>query len=125
MMETLTGARLGAKQHFIAVLESEGILDRDLEKLPHDEELTRRRGIGLGMSRPELSVLLSYSKIMLYRQLLDSDIPEDPWLSQELQRYFPEPLQEKYHAYMGGHRLKRDVRGDVEDRCGALVAVAP
>jgi glutamate dehydrogenase len=109
MMETLTGARLGAKQHFISVLESEGILDRDLEKLPHDEELTRRRGIGMGMTRPELSVLLSYSKIMLYRQLLDSDVPEDPWLSQELQRYFPKPLQEKYSAYMGDHRLKREI----------------
>ena len=109
MMETLTGARLGAKQHFISVLESEGILDRDLEKLPHDEELTRRRGLGLGMTRPELSVLLSYSKIMLYRQLLDSDVPEDPWLSQELKRYFPKPLQEKYSDYMDGHRLKREI----------------
>ena len=109
MMETLTGARLGAKQHFISVLESEGILDRDLEKLPNDEELTRRRGLGLGLTRPELSVLLSYSKIMLYRQLLESDVPEDPWLSQELQRYFPVPLQEKYSAYMGEHRLKREI----------------
>ncbi len=109
MMETLTGARLGAKQHFISVLESEGILDRDLEKLPNDEELTRRRRAGLGMTRPELSVLLSYSKIMLYRQLLDSDVPEDPWLSKELQRYFPVPLQEKYSAYMDGHRLKREI----------------
>ena len=65
----LTGARLGAKQHFISVLESQGILDRDLEQLPHDEELTRRRGSGQGLCRPELSVLLSYSKIMMYRQL--------------------------------------------------------
>ena len=128
MMETLTGARLGAKQHFISVLESEGILDRDLEKLPHDEELTRRRGIGLGMSRPELSALLSYSKIMLYRQLLDSDIPEDPWLSQELQRYFPTPLQEKYSAYMDGHRLKREiiatqVTNSLVNRMGASFAL--
>lgn len=128
MMETLTGARLGAKQHFISVLEGEGILDRDLEQLPHDEELTRRRGIGQGMSRPELSVLLSYSKIMLYSQLLDSDIPEDPWLSQELQRYFPKPLQEKYSDYMGGHRLKREiiatqVTNSVVNRMGASFAL--
>ncbi|MDX2417153.1 MAG: NAD-glutamate dehydrogenase [Xanthomonadales bacterium] len=128
MMETLTGARLGAKQHFITVLESAGILDRDLENLPHDEELTRRRGIGLGMYRPELSVLLSYSKIMLYRQLLDSDVPEDPWLSQELQRYFPTPLQEKYSAYMDGHRLKREiiatqVTNSLVNRMGASFAL--
>ncbi len=109
MMELLTGERLGAKQHFISVLENEGLLDRELEKLPDDEELTRRRTSGKGLYRPELAVLLSYSKIMLYRQLLDSDVPEDPWLSLELQRYFPQPLQEKYSSYMDGHRLKREI----------------
>jgi len=109
MMQMLKGARLGAKQHFISVLESAGILDRDLEHLPHDEDLTNLRDSGLGLSRPELSVLLSYSKIMLYRQLLDSDVPEDPWLSEELLRYFPEPLQQKYASYMDGHRLKREI----------------
>ncbi len=109
MMEVLTGARLGAKQHFISVLEGEGILDRDLEFLPGDEELTQRRDSGQGLSRPELAVLLSYSKIMLYRQLLNSDVPEDPWLSGELQRYFPQPLQHKYASYMDGHRLKREI----------------
>jgi len=128
MMETLKGARLGAKQHFITVLENEGILDRDLEQLPYDEELTRRRGSGEGMSRPELSVLLSYSKIMLYGQLLDSDVPEDPWLSEELQRYFPKPLQAKYTSYMGGHRLKREiiatqVTNSLVNRMGASFAL--
>jgi glutamate dehydrogenase len=128
MMEALTGARLGAKQHLISVLESEGILDRDLENLPHDEELTRRRGSGQGLYRPELSVLLSYSKIMLYRQLLDSDVPEDPWLSSELVRYFPVPLQEKYAAYMDGHRLKREiiatqVSNSMVNRMGASFAL--
>jgi len=124
MMERLTGARLGAKQHFITVLENEGLLDRDLEQLPHDDELTRRRMSGLGLSRPELAVLLSYSKIMLYRQLLDSDIPEDPWLSEELLRYFPTPLQDKYAGYMADHRLKREiiatqVTNSVVNRMGA------
>ncbi len=128
MMEVLTGARLGAKQHFITVLENEGILDRDLEQLPHDEELTRRRGSGLGLYRPELSVLLSYSKIMLYRQLLDSDVPEDSWLSEELRSYFPKPIQEKYTSYMDGHRLKREiiatqVTNSLVNRMGASFAL--
>jgi glutamate dehydrogenase len=128
MMEVLTGARLGAKQQFITVLENEGILDRDLEQLPHDEELTRRRGSGQGLYRPELSVLLSYSKIMLYRLLLDSDVPEDPWLSEELQRYFPVPLQEKYADFMDGHRLKREiiatqVTNSMVNRMGASFAL--
>ena len=128
MMEVLRGARLGAKQQFITVLENDGLLDRDLEQLPHDEELTRRRSNGLGLYRPELSVLLSYSKIMLYGQLLDSDVPEDPWLSEELQRYFPHPLQEKYAGYMGDHRLKREiiatqVTNSMVNRMGASFAL--
>jgi glutamate dehydrogenase len=128
MMEVLTGARLGAKQHFISVLEEEGLLDRDLEQLPDDEELSRRRTAGKGLYRPELAVLLSYSKIMLYRQLLDSDVPEDPWLSEELLRYFPKPLQDKYSSYMGGHRLKREiiatqVTNSMVNRMGASFAL--
>ena len=109
MMERLSGPRLGAKQHFISVLESEGQLDRDLEGLPDDDELSDRRNKGLGLTRPELAVLLSYSKIRLYSQLLDSDIPEDPYFAKELKNYFPAPLRENYEQYMPAHRLKREL----------------
>ncbi len=109
MMEKFSGPRLGSKQHFIGVLENEGLLVRDLEFLPDNEELTERRNRGEGMTRPELSVLLSYSKIRLYQQLLASDVPEDPYLSGELVRYFPQPLQDRFTDYMHGHRLKREI----------------
>jgi glutamate dehydrogenase len=109
MMETLKGPRLGAKQHFISVLESKGVLNRQLEFLPEDEELTERRIRGEGLTRPELSVLLSYSKIVLYQQLLESDLPEDPYLSRELIRYFPVALQGRFADVMQAHRLKREI----------------
>jgi glutamate dehydrogenase len=109
MMEQLSGPRLGAKQHFIAALEHEGQLDRELEGLPDDEQLQERRKRGLGLTRPELAVLLSYSKIRLYRQLLDSDVPEDPYLSRELVDYFPRPLRERFADLMTTHRLKREI----------------
>jgi glutamate dehydrogenase len=54
-------------------------------------------------------VLLSYDKIKLFQQLLDSDVPEDPYLSKELVRYFPEPLHAKYADNMQRHRLKREI----------------
>src|SRR6202044_546783 len=95
--------------HFIRTLEAEGTLDRQVENLPTEAELTERKSRGLGLTRPELSVLLSYDKIRLYQQLLDSDVPEDPYLSRELVRYFPEPLHEKYAAHMQRHRLKREI----------------
>ncbi len=48
-------------------------------------------------------------KLVAFQQLLDSDIPEDPYLSKELLRYFPLPLQKKYADAMERHRLKREI----------------
>ncbi len=109
MMETMKGPRMGAKQHFISVMEDRGVLNRQLEFLPDDEELTERRNRGEGLTRPELSVLLSYAKIVVYQQLLTSDLPEDSYLSRELVRYFPTPLQEGWADVMEEHRLRREI----------------
>ncbi len=54
-------------------------------------------------------MLLSYSKLVAFQQLLESDVPEDPYLSKELERYFPQPLQAKYAKAMQQHRLKREI----------------
>ncbi len=109
LMEHMSVERLGSKAHFIRTLEARGQLDRQIESLPSDAELAERRTHHLGLTRPELAVLLSYSKIVLYQQLLDSDVPEDPFLSHELVRYFPRALHEKYAAHMQRHRLKREI----------------
>lgn len=109
LMERMSVTRLGSKQHFIRTLELQGLLDRQIEFLPSDAELSARKARGQGLTRPELSVLLSYSKLVAFQQLLESDIPEDPYLSKELQRYFPQPLQKKYADAMERHRLKREI----------------
>jgi glutamate dehydrogenase len=109
LMEHQSAKRIGSMAHFIRTLEAEGSLDRQVENLPSEAELTERKTRGQGLTRPELSVLLSYDKIRLYQQLLDSDVPEDPYLSKELVRYFPAPLHEKYAAHMQRHRLKREI----------------
>ena len=109
VMERMSVTRLGSKQHFIKTLEAQGKLDRQIEDLPSDAELAERKARGQGLTRPELSVLLSYSKIVLFEQLVASDVPEDAYLSKELVRYFPQPLQAKYAKYMDGHRLKREI----------------
>jgi glutamate dehydrogenase len=109
VMEHQSVRRLGSMAHFISTLEAEGMLDRAVESLPTAAELTERKVRGQGLTRPELSVLLSYDKIRLFQQLLDSDVPEDPYLSRELVRYFPVPLHEKYAEHMQRHRLKREI----------------
>jgi glutamate dehydrogenase len=102
-------ARLGSKQHLIRTLEAQGLLDRQIEFLPSDSEFAARKARGVGLTRPELAILLSYSKIVIFQQLLESDVPEDPYLSKELRRYFPEPLRERFAEHMERHRLKREI----------------
>jgi glutamate dehydrogenase len=109
LMERMSLTRLGSKLHFIRTLESQGLLDRQIEYLPSDAEIAERKARGQGLTRPELAVLLSYSKLVAFQQLLESDVPEDPYLSKELVRYFPEPLQKKYAKAMEQHRLKREI----------------
>jgi len=128
LMERFSPGRLGSKQHFISVLEDQGLLNRELEFLPTDEELLARRDRGEGLLRPELAVLLSYSKIVLYQQLLASDVPEDAWLSDEAVNYFPSVLRRRFARLVPQHRLKREiiatqVTNSLVNRMGASFAL--
>ena len=109
LMESMSASRLGSFGHFIRTLEGQGLLDRAIEFLPSDAELGERKSRGQGLTRPELSVLLSYDKIVIFNQLLESDVPEDPHLSRELLRYFPKALQDRYSTDMENHRLRREI----------------
>lgn len=91
------------------MLEKSDRLNRDVEYLPDDETLNERVQGGQGLTRPEISVLMSYSKIWLYDELLLSDLPDDPFLVRDLIRYFPTPLQSKYKDEIGQHRLRREI----------------
>jgi glutamate dehydrogenase len=109
LSEAQAGPMVDVHARFLVELESTRRLDRGLEALPSGEELAERKHDGGGLTRPELAVLLAYSKIDLYAELLDSDVPEDPHLSSELDRYFPEPLPERFGERMREHRLRREI----------------
>jgi glutamate dehydrogenase len=94
---------------YIRALEHAGKLNRELEFLPSEEDLAERKSGDVGLTAPEFAVLLAYSKITLYRELLHSDLPEDPYLSDELERYFPTPLRERFRDRMREHRLRREI----------------
>ncbi len=76
-------------------LEREGHLDRALEFLPTTEELSARIEEGGGLTAPELAVLLSYTKIVLAHELIETDLPDDPFLAIDLQEYFPETMRRR------------------------------
>lgn len=101
--------RMGAMSHLISTLERRGLLDREVEDLPDNESLRERMARGEPLTRPEMSVLVSYGKIFAYQELLDSDVPEDPFLTRELVAYFPTQLREQYRDLMDQHPLKREI----------------
>ena len=57
---------LGFLQRLMQTLEATGMLDRAVEFLPDDAELTERRKRSQALTRPELAVLLAYAKLSLY-----------------------------------------------------------
>ncbi|MDQ3946292.1 MAG: NAD-glutamate dehydrogenase [Actinomycetota bacterium] len=105
-----SGPMVDVHARYLRRLELEGKLDRALEFLPSDEVLAQRRSNGVGLVAPEFAVLLAYTKIDVASQLLASDVPEDPWLGQELAAYFPPQLSdERFADAMGRHPLRREI----------------
>jgi glutamate dehydrogenase len=100
---------LGFFSRLMQTLEAKQLLDRAVEFLPDDKELEERRRRAVGLTRPELSVLLAYAKLTLKDELLESDVPDDPYLSRELQRYFPAPIVERFPDAVRQHRLCREI----------------
>ena len=109
IVELQAPSQLGEHGHFIRALELSGQLNRELEFLPSAEEIADRGKVGRGLTRPELAVLLSYSKIALYGHLIESDVPEDAYLRHELDRYFPEAIRRNYLRLLQRHRLRREI----------------
>ena len=84
-------------------------LDRAIEFLPNDKQIEERKAEKRGLTRPELAVLLSYSKMILYRQLLESDLPDDTYFERDLLRYFPAAMQSPYKEFIANHPLRREI----------------
>jgi glutamate dehydrogenase len=84
-------------------------LNRAIEYLPDDEALAERVATGIGLTRPEMAVLLAYAKMALYDELLDSALPEDPQLGNDLAWYFPTRLREDHPGAIAEHRLRREI----------------
>ena len=90
-------------------LEAEGELDRSVEFLPTSDEMAERRGRGEGLTRPELALLVAYSKRSIKRDLLDADLPDSEYLEQDLARYFPEKIVDRFRGRLAEHPLRREL----------------
>ncbi len=94
---------------FMTVLEAAKQLNRKVETLPDDTTLAERYAGGKPLTRPEIGVLLSYAKIVLFDALAASDLPDDPYFAATLSRYFPAKMQKTNATDITEHRLKREI----------------
>jgi glutamate dehydrogenase len=109
LVEREARERAGELRRVISALEAAGRLDRELEFLPSDESLAERRVQGQALMRPELAVLISYSKAILKEQLIASDLGQDPHLSHAVRTAFPGQLLARFPDDIDAHRLRREI----------------
>lgn len=102
-------AHLKEHMRFIHALEKDDSLNRELEFLPSDEELSERRAAGKGLTRPEISVLVSYAKMVLKEWLLVPEITDNDYFSSLLINAFPEVLRGRFVEQMANHPLRAEI----------------
>jgi glutamate dehydrogenase len=100
---------LHVHEDWMRQLERRGVLNRDLEGLPSTRQVRRMLEREEGLSNPEISVLLAWTKIVLAEELLESDLPDDPYCRVDLTNYFPKAIQEGFAAQVADHPLRREI----------------
>ena len=73
------------------------------------KKLLERKAANEGLTRPEIAILLEYTKIYLKQSILQSNIPEDSFLNQIAESAFPPSIVRKYKPILKEHRLFRDI----------------
>jgi glutamate dehydrogenase len=93
----------------IELLETAGRIDRKVEGLESSEELLRRALEKKGLTRPELAVVLSMSKLALQDAAEDLNLANDKMVGQELYEAFPKPMRRPHAEAIRAHRLRNEI----------------
>jgi glutamate dehydrogenase len=104
-------AALNMYQHarFMRHLENGKILSRRLEHLPSDKQITDRVARNQGLTRPELSILLSYSKLTYKNALLGASSLTEDCYDSLLLGYFPKLVRNRYATEIRQHPLRKEI----------------
>lgn len=104
-----THRNLPAFARCLADLERRGVMSAALEGLPDADVLRDRMREGLGLTRPELSVLLSWAKIDVKRRLMDSQIITQPRMDSWTASYFAASIRKRFARDIPNHRLRNEI----------------
>jgi glutamate dehydrogenase len=93
----------------IELLEASGRLDRKVEGLGTSEELLRRGQENRGLTRPELAVVLSISKLVLQDAAEELQPAEDSLVGPQLFDAFPKAMRKAHAEAIRAHRLRNEI----------------
>jgi len=94
---------------FIKNLEKDGKINRELEYLPSDEEINSRKARGVGFTRPEIAVLVAYSKNILKQKIKETAVIDNKFFESYLESGFPSVLSKNYKKEMQKHKLRKEI----------------
>ncbi len=95
--------------YLINQLERLNILNRAAEDIPNEQQIEKMRNTKQSLTRPELAVLLTYTKIWLKNEILITDLPDNPYFEKFLIGYFPKQMQETFKDEILNHPLRREI----------------
>ena len=93
----------------IGFLEKHADLNRTLEYLPTDDVLEERILRHKFLTRPEVSVVTSYMKMYLKKELVSVGYLDDDYLLPYLYSAFPEKLRKAHRRSIQNHQLRREI----------------
>ncbi|WP_332876565.1 NAD-glutamate dehydrogenase domain-containing protein [Massilia sp. S19_KUP03_FR1] len=108
----------------ITSLEAEGAVSRELEQLPTDVELQRRKTAGGGLTAPELAVVIANVKNRFKHRLAEFPLIELPWAASVLRPYFPTQLvatRDPLAHPLANAILATVLANEAVNRCGPLM----
>ncbi len=108
VFEHTAAADLDSHERLIETFESDDRLNRTVEGLPSKDEFKALTEKGLGLTRPELAVIMAYAKLDLFASIVASTAPDDPAFGKVLLDYFPSGV-DRFEASRNRHRLRREI----------------
>ena len=109
----LAGELVDVHGRYLHALERAGKIDRAVESLPDDTALSERAARGLGLTSPELSVLMAYAKLSIGAEILGSHLERSPYAARSLHAYFPAAVRDRYADAIDRHPLRREILATV------------
>ncbi len=86
-----------------------GNVSRGFLSLPSDDDLKRRAAAGIGLTRPELSILQAHVKMHVFKMLMAEDTSVIPGFDSIVLHYFPAAARARFGSDIPHHMLAKAI----------------